>query len=220
MMYPNLKFPRISHRPFFYTNFVSTIDGKVQVIENPTDYWPIGSKTDYQTLIELRAYADVLIHGKNTALSHRTVDSIGTKSFKDLRKKIGKKKDLLYIVMSNRPSSKLYKQLENKHGIIAQIMSSDLVSLSRLLYNQGHKHILVEGGPHVLGSFLKHDLIGEVFLTIAPKIFGNEENGTLTMSEGYLFPPDEIKKFNLISVKKVKDEVYLRYGAVSLSDTA
>jgi len=38
MLYPNLKFPKFSDRPFFYTNFVQTIDGKVGVKEE--GYWP------------------------------------------------------------------------------------------------------------------------------------------------------------------------------------
>lgn len=216
MMYPNLKFPSVSGRPFFYTNFVSTIDGKIQVTTNPTAYWPIGSPTDYKTLIELRAYADVLIHGKNTALSHRTVDSIGKKEFKELRKKIGKENDLLYVVLSNHPEEKLRHQLE--HPEISKILITDLSvsNLSGKLYNEGYKTILVEGGPHVLGSFLKHDLMDEVFLTIAPKIFGNDKNATLTMSEGYLFPPKEVKKFNLLSVKQVENELFIRYRRISL----
>lgn len=216
MMYPNLKFPHISGRPFFYTNFVSTIDGKVQVAGDPKDYWPIGSSTDYKTLIELRAYADVLIHGKNTALSHKTVDSLGKPEFKDLRKKLKKNKDFLYVVLSSHPTSKLHKQLENDRGVTAKIMSSNIVSLSSQLYKEGYKTVLVEGGPHVLSSFLKHNLIDEVFLTIAPKIFGNENNATLTMIEGHLFPPQEVKKFNLVSVKQVENELYVRYRRISL----
>lgn len=214
MMYPNLKFPNFSNRPFFYTNFVSTLDGKVQVTTNPVAYWPIGSPTDYQTLIELRAYADVLIHGKNTALSHRTVDSIEKQDFKDLRKKIGKENDLLYIVLSSHPDKKLRQQLEHPEVSKTLVTGLSVPDLSEKLYNEGYKTILVEGGPHVLSSFLKHNLIDEVFLTIAPKIFGNDKNATLTMSEGYLFPPKKIKKLELLSVKTVESELYLRYKVV------
>ena len=67
MFYRNLKFPKIKNRPFFYTNFVQTVDGKVQVLKNTKDYWPIGSKLDHEALLELRAYSDCLIHGSNLA---------------------------------------------------------------------------------------------------------------------------------------------------------
>lgn len=218
MTYPNLKFLQISNRPFFYTNFVSTIDGKVQVTKNSSAYWPIGSPTDYQTLIELRTHADVLIHGKNTALSHRTVDSLGKKEFIDARRNNGKENELLYVVLSKHPNEQLTQHL--KHSSVSKIMVTDLSipELSHKLHTEGYKNVLVEGGPHVLSEFLKHDVIDDVFLTIAPKIFGNETDATLTMSEGYLFPPEEVKNFKVISVQQIGNDVYLRYRRLSLPD--
>ncbi len=209
MMYPNLKFPRVKHRPFFYTNFVSTIDGKAQVLKNTKDYWPIGSALDYKTLLELRAYADVLIHGKNTALGHATVMSLSKPEFKKAREKL-RKKDILYIVMSNNPNSKLKKHVQHP-AVTTEITGSDVLTLASSLHKRGFQHVIIEGGPTIMGSFFKHDLIDEVFVTIAPKIFGNKPNTTLSMVEGYLFPADKIKTCALISVRKVNDEVYLRY---------
>lgn len=214
MIYPNLKFPTLKNRPYFYTNFVSTIDGKVTVTTpDGSKYWPIGSKLDYQTLIELRAHADVLIHGKNTAMSHKTVDSLGKPEFKQLRKNLGKTKDILYVAMSDHPDKKLKKQLKNQNNVATMIMKRDVLILSEELFENGYKIILVEGGPQTLGSFFKHSLINEIFLTISPKIFGNEKGKTFTMIEGYLFPPEKVKEFTLVSVKKKKNELYLRYKA-------
>ncbi len=204
MFYQNLKFPKIEQssrasrtkkRPFFYTNFVSTIDGKVAV--KKPGYWPIGSKLDYEILLELRAYADCLIHGKN--LYHEfgsiTKSSLNKQDFKDLRKKLGKDPELPFIVGSR-----------------------DLKKLSKDLYEKGYRNILIEGGPTLLGSFLKMNLIDEIFLTIAPKIYGTEKestgggSATKNLVEGQLFPPDQIKHLKLISVKKIKDELFLRYS--------
>ncbi|HWJ26228.1 MAG TPA: dihydrofolate reductase [Flavisolibacter sp.] len=42
--------------------------------------------------------------------------------------------------------------------------------------NKGHKQMLVVGGPHVATSFLKEQLIDELWLTIEPKIFGTGGN--------------------------------------------
>ncbi len=188
MLYPKLKFPKVSGRPFFYTNFVQTVDGKVQV--KTPGYWPIGSKTDYQVLTELRAYADCLIHGKNlhNEFGKITKKSLQKKEFKNLRKKLGKNPNLTYMV-----------------GI------HDLKKLVRQLNSSGYRHVLVEGGPTLLGSFLKENLIDEIFLTIAPKIYGTEPGTTLTLVEGVLFPPKATKKLRLMSVKPIKDELFLRY---------
>lgn len=182
MFYQKLKFPKFKNRPFFYTNFVATLDGKVAV--KKPGYWPIGSKIDHQVLLQLRSHADCLIHGKNLA-----------KEFGEITKKSLKKHhpSLPYLVVASR----------------------DLPDLVSRLHKKGYKRVLVEGGPTLLTSFLKEDLIDEIFLTISPKIFGSEKDTTLTLTEGYLFPPDKIKKFKLISVKKAGDEVFLRYRAVS-----
>lgn len=205
MFYPNLKFPKVLNRPFFYTNFVSTLDGKVQV--KLSGYWPIGSKTDYQVVLELRAHADALIHGGNLAreFGRITLKNLNKTSFKNRRQKLGKNPILPYLILSNNPRS-LGKYLvanviQPKNGIMDAV---------ERLKELGYKNVLVEGGPTLLGSFLKENLIDEIFLTIVPKIFGSA-SVTLTLIEGILFPPDKIKRLNLISVKQIGNELFLRY---------
>ena len=188
MIYPNLQFPKPSGRPFFYTNFVSTLDGKVSVKKD--GYWPIGSTRDYEVMMELRAYADCLIHGKNlfSKFGKVTKESLKKESFKDLRKKLGKNPELPYLTATH-----------------------DLKNLVKELQNKGYKKILVEGGPHLLGSFLKENLIDQVFLTLAPKIIGNEKSSTLTLVEGFLFPSEAIIDLSLLSIIRIEDELFLRY---------
>lgn len=207
MVYPNLKFPKRTGRPFFYTNFVSTVDGKVQVLRDSEDYWPIGSKVDHQVLMELRAYADALVHGKNLGLGFGeiTLKSLNRPSFKKLRKKLEKKTDLPYYIMASHP-----KELSHLRSG-SMVVSDDPKTIAQRLYKAGYENILVEGGPTLLGSFLKENLLDEIFLTIAPKIFGNENTSTLTLVEGYLFPKKSIKKLNLLSVKRFGNELFLRY---------
>lgn len=187
MFYQNLRFPKLKNRPFFYTNFVQTVDGKVAV--DKRGYWPIGSKKDHEVLTELRTYADCLIHGTNLArqFSEVTIKMLNKLSFKKQREKLGKNPNLPYYI-ADRDLKKLVSRLKKK----------------------GYKHILVEGGPTVLGSFLKMGLIDEIFLTIAPKIFGSKPNSTKTLVEGVLLPSNKFK-LKLISVKKIKDELFLRY---------
>lgn len=235
MMYPDLTFPKVKGRPFFYSNFVQTVDGKVQVTKSPETYWPIGSKTDHQTLVELRAFSDVLIHGKKTALWPQTLEGLAKPEFQRLRDRLGKKKPVLYIVISNHPDGSLIKPLVNpKRNTIPLLVTPesavipkeldqvvevlragknevDLNLLAEFLHKNDHQNILVEGGPTLLGSFFVAGLIDEVFVTIAPKIFGNQDGATLTMIEGSLLSPDKVKPLRLLSVKTVKDEIYLRY---------
>lgn len=238
MVYSNITFPSITNRPFFYTNFVSTIDGKVQVkTSQQTAYWPIGSKTDYQTLIQLRSYADVLIYGKNSALSFNHGQNFAKEEFKEQRRKNNRNPNLLYfiicrtltkddllVLMSPHDANTFFvmpenaqvdKEIEEKFKIVR--IGNEAVDIQKLalwLQEQNYKHILVEGGPTLLGEFLEEDLMDEVFLTISPKIFGNETGKTLSLVEGRLFPPDKIKNFELLLVKQVENEVFLRYRKI------
>jgi dihydrofolate reductase len=50
------------------------------------------------------------------------------------------------------------------------------VELNSRFTLRGHQQMLVVGGPHVATSFLKEQLIDELWLTIEPKIFGMGEN--------------------------------------------
>ena len=105
------------------------------------------------------------------------------------------------------------KELTDKVRLIR--LGKDVVDvelLATFLHKEGFKNVLVEAGPTLLSTFLEHDLIDEIFLTLAPKIFGNSNNATYTMAEGYLFPPNNIKQCRLLSVKQVGDEVFLRYN--------
>lgn len=209
MLYPNLKFPKVPKgRPFFYTNFVQTIDGKVAVSE--PDYWPIGSKKDYEVLMELRSYADCLIHGGNLArqFGHITIKSLSKRLFQQTRRVLGKSVHLPYYIVTKHP-----KSIDS--GLVEEttVFADTLTELVEDLQNKGYKNILVEGGPTLLGSFLEKGLIDEIFLTIAPKIYGSRPNSTLTLVEGVLLPVNKFK-LKLISVRKIKDELYLRYRTV------
>ena len=208
MIYEHLEFPKPEGRPFFYSDFVMTVDGKVQVLKDTDDYWPIGSANDQQVLRELRAYADVLVHGRNSAdmAGRRTVNGLRRTEFRQLRQALGKHPDLPYYVVTSRS--------ENLPDIPATFVGPDLRALSQDLHQRGLQNILVEGGPTLLGSFLKENLLDEIFLTITPKIFGSQKDATLTLVEGVLFPPDEVKRLELISLKQIESELFLRYQVV------
>lgn len=212
MLYPNLKFgPHPKNRPFFYTNFVQTVDGKVSVNEEGLPagqgYWPIGSKKDYEVLTELRTYADCLIHGGNLGkqFGKQTIESLNKSLFKKMRRVRGKSARLPYYILTKHPES-----LNLHMRSTASIFTGNLSELSDELQDKGYKHVLVEGGPTLLGSFVQAKLLDEIFLTISPRLFGSKPNSTKTLIEGILLPSNQ-NKLKLISVKKIKDELFLRY---------
>lgn len=228
-VYEALQFPTLPNRPFFYSDYVSTVDG-VAVVKTK-GYWPIGSRLDYEALIYIRAQADILLAGKGDA-SKSMMEMFTSEEFKAHRVQTGKGK-MHYLVISGHPDAQILenwgtstevelylattleaivpKEFEQRAEIMRVGKNRvDILALSNELYKRGFKVVMVDGGPRTIGDFFQADLIDEVFLTIAPKIYGSNEL-TSNMVEGILLPPDEIKNLELISVKQVENELFLRY---------
>ena len=213
MNLPVLEFPTYPDRPFFFANFVQTVDGKVTVVATPKEYWPIGSRDDYRLLTRLRAQADVLVHGSTTARWMRTLDRLAGAEFQEERRALGKTRDILYVAMSDHPDGELQALLADPPaGTEGWLVPGDVRALSGRLFAEGYRHVLVEGGPRLFTSFLQAGLMDEIFLTIAPKLFAGGGSSTLTLAEGELFAPEQVPSLELLSCEAHENEVYLRYA--------
>lgn len=71
--------------------------------------------------------------------------------------------------------------------------------------------ILTEGGPHVLGEFLRAGLLDELFLTLAPQLVGRAAAGRLGLVEGLALPPTDGRWHELVSVRRSAEHLFLRY---------
>jgi riboflavin biosynthesis pyrimidine reductase len=72
--------------------------------------------------------------------------------------------------------------------------------------------ILVEGGPHVLGTFLAEHLLEDLFFTLAPQIAGRDRQVERPgLVAGQLFAPEHPVWGTLISVKRGGSHLFLRY---------
>lgn len=231
VIYPELIFPEIG-RPFFYSNFVTTLDGKAFVDRD--GYWPIGSAADHSAMRELRAHADVLIHGRRTASVFRTVDSLTDRGFREMRAAKGRTADVMYVVVSDHPDETLRRTLRNEAGFRTVLVTASPVAVTAPfrdvadivqtkpggavqaivadLKARGLRAALIEGGPHLLGSFVVAGLLDQIFLTLSPKLFGSLQNVSLTMIEGVLIEPTQVPAFTLLSARTVGDELFLRYA--------
>lgn len=203
-------------KPWVYTNFVQTIDGKTAVTgARGNEYWPLGSTLDYELLTGLRERADVLVHGARTAQFCRTLDRIGSVKFQNRRKRLGITRPLLYCVVSRQPSKALLHLLADPpSGTDVYIASqSSLKKMIEYLSARYAAHrILLEGGPTLMGSFLKENLVNELFLTITPKIIGSRSGHTRTLAEGVLFEPSSLIHASVVSCLSIDNEVFLRYS--------
>jgi len=75
------------------------------------------------------------------------------------------------------------------------------------------KRVLVEGGPHLLGSFYWERLIDEQFLTLAPQIAGREAGDRrLSLVMGKRFAPRRPLWGTLTDVRLGGSQMFLRYS--------
>ena len=135
--------------------FVSTLDGKITKWGEPkVSSWSSHQDQDY--------YKKVLNESRLIVMGSNTFNADTFKPSADHQ----------LIIMTGHPDK--YKSLEITGQI--EFTNESPVELIARFISKGHKQILVVGGPHIATSFLKEQLIDEVWLTIEPKIFGTGGN--------------------------------------------
>ncbi len=82
----------------------------------------------------------------------------------------------------------------------------DLRAALTALHEQGIRHILSEGGPHLLGAMTAADLVDEVCLTISPMLAGP---GAGRIVAG---PPSPVRGLTLAHALWSDDNLLLRYA--------
>jgi len=135
--------------------FVSTLDGKITKWGEPNvSSWSSHQDQDY--------YKKVLNESRLIVMGSNTFNADTFKPSADHQ----------LIIMTGHPDK--YKSLEITGQI--EFTNESPVELMARFISKEHKQILVVGGPHIATSFLKEQLIDEVWLTIEPKIFGTGGN--------------------------------------------
>lgn len=135
--------------------FVSTLDGKVTKWGEPhVSSWSSHQDQDY--------YKNVLNESRLIVMGSNTFNADTFKPSANHQ----------LIIMTRHPGK--YKNLE----VPGQLEFTNELPLKLIarFRNKNHKQMLVVGGPHVATSFLKEQLIDELWLTIEPKIFGTGSN--------------------------------------------
>ena len=159
-------------RPFVTAKSASTLDGFIAAADG-TSRWITGpaARADGH-LIRHRADA-VMIGTRTTLFDDPTLD---------VRDANGKRfeKQPLRVVMGKTeiPENYRVRGLDPQDGRepdpqnFLQIFTHDPVELLRELYDRGVRHLMIEGGPGMVGLFAGEDLIDEMVWYRAPIIMG------------------------------------------------
>ena len=135
--------------------FVATLDGKITKWGDPyARKW--SSKEDQEYFRMIWKDSRLIAMGSSTFDAHRVKPSVNHH----------------FVVMTRDPAK--YKEF----AVPGQLEFSDESpsQLTSRFEEQGYKHMLLVGGPHVATSFLKEQLVDELWLTIEPRIFGKGGN--------------------------------------------
>jgi diaminohydroxyphosphoribosylaminopyrimidine deaminase / 5-amino-6-(5-phosphoribosylamino)uracil reductase len=95
---------------------------------------------------------------------------------------------IVTLAASLRTKAKKAKQIVSRGAEIlaCPASGSNLKFLLNHLAKRGVQHLLVEGGPTVIGSFLKAKLADEVVIYVAPRILGDKGDADISLAANNL----------------------------------
>jgi 2,5-diamino-6-(ribosylamino)-4(3H)-pyrimidinone 5'-phosphate reductase len=220
-------------RPYVVINVVSSVDGRTAIGGKSSR---IGSETDRRVMRTLRSKADAVMIGANTVRAERLSLGLEDTSFGaqplavivtrtgdvPLRRNliVGERQEVLVITTEHAPEN-LEEQLAGQARVlrVSATLSGavDLGDALRILKaERAVGLLLVEGGPSLNHALISSNLADELFLTLAPKLYGGTREETLTVLDGPLLAARNI---NLISAHLAGDELFLRYTLHPLPPT-
>ena len=186
-------------RPYVITNFAITLDGRATIHGRSG---AIGSDTDTQMLVGLRAKADAVMIGAGTLRAERYGRLVPDPDQRARRERGGLPADPLAVVVSGRldlpwdaslftegagqvliftASEAEAPETRTAVEIVRHRDSVDLAAaLTHLRTESGVRALLCEGGPRLHAQLIENGLVDELFITHAPKFAGGEGPGLVT----------------------------------------
>ncbi|MEO9309997.1 MAG: 2,5-diamino-6-(ribosylamino)-4(3H)-pyrimidinone 5'-phosphate reductase [Nitrososphaera sp.] len=211
-------------RPHIILSAAVSLDGK---IATKTGNSEISSKHDKVRVHRLRASSDAILVGKNTVkkddplLTVRYVKGKNpTRIILDSRaeistcSKIIKTSHLIPTIIAvskTAPKKNLSKLARYPIKMItAGKTKVEIKKLLKILYKQGIRTILLEGGGTTNWDFVSKGLVDEVIVTISPCLVGGTAATTLVEGAGFANIADSLK-LKLKKAVRYDSEIVLHY---------
>jgi riboflavin biosynthesis pyrimidine reductase len=225
-----------------YANFVASIDGvaAIEGIRMSSATISGGAAPDRLMMAVLRAAADAIVVGAGTLREHGgpwTAEKAfpsGTELFRRMREDAGKAEapTLVVVTASGRlpadhaalddaiviTTSAGVRTLAD-HGVhpgevvdVGEADDVDSVAAIAQLRDRGHRRILTEGGPTLMGSMERAGVVDDLFLTVAPTVIGGGEGRPPFTDGADLLEPR--RGARLIGVRRAADYLFLRYRLI------
>jgi riboflavin-specific deaminase-like protein len=214
-------------------HFAVTADGKVSTRQyTPTRFT---SAHDKRRLLEIRELADAVLVGRITLETDRMALDLPDERIRQRRIREHKSEYPLRVIVSGSGNISTALPVFQKGNAPILVYSTERMAPSQRtllstyvtvhlsgsdeldvfwllwhLYEHYHVRFLVcEGGPTLVKSLAHADVIDEIYLTIAAKIFGGSAAPGMTGLPGEFLPAS--RWFQLIDIDRGDNECYLRY---------
>ena len=198
---PFIKFAKTS-RPWVILKWAQSIDAKVAYSDTIRQRQWISSEQSRKDVHRLRRQVGAILVGINTVIADdpqlTARPSKGNKATRivldgNLRipldcKLLATAKKVPVLILTNQQALRENPQIAEKitqNG--AQVLAcpeeegrSNLHFLTCELAKRGVAQLLIEGGPTVIASFLKEELVDQIVVYIAPKILGGSGSAAIT----------------------------------------
>jgi riboflavin-specific deaminase-like protein len=232
-IYEDLELPPLGRRdpsrPYVIMNMVSSLDGKTAVGGKASR---IGGETDRRVMRTLRSKADAVMIGAGTLRAEKL--SLGLDEPPQSGDQplavivsntgdiplgsnliIGERQEVL-VITAEGTSETEFERLREQAGVLRlPAASSGGINLEEALKlleaTRGVDLLLVEGGPRLNYSLVSQGLADELFVTLAPKLFGGTRTDTRTILESSGASLPESLGAEPVSIHLSDGELYLRY---------
>jgi riboflavin-specific deaminase-like protein len=219
-------------RPYVLLNMVSTADGRATLGGRSG---PIGNRADRALFHGLRLAVDAVLVGAATVRVERYHRLVRDESGRALRRGWGLSEEPLACIISGSLALPLDLPLLADRAARVAILTSSTASLpesaaevqyvrtaghpgaldlpaalAELHQRLGVRTLLCEGGPHLNAQLLAGGLVDELFLSLAPKLAGEDPAGkALRIVAGAELEP--AVELELLAALESESHLFLRY---------
>jgi riboflavin-specific deaminase-like protein len=209
----------------------TSLDGRIST--RTREHITLGSRHDRHLMDVLRARADAVIVGAGTVRHDGFPVLVRDPDVRRERVARGRTPHPVNVILSNRldlpTSRKIFRRPDTEKLIFTSSQATrarvrrfagiaEVVVLRastvrpaavlRELRARNVRNVLLEGGGELHFSFAREHLVDEIYVTITPRLIGGDAPSLL---DGAGFLKKNHLKLELVSHRRIGDELYLRY---------
>lgn len=184
-------------RPFVTLKWASSLDSRAAA-QDGSSKWISGTESR-QDAHNFRSQVDAIMIGTGTALiddPELTARKSDGSLFENqpLRVVVGERELPAELRVFNEDAQTITLKTHSIHGALSE------------LYEEGIKHVLVEGGPTLASRFIQMDLVDEFVVYLAPKLLGGDK-----LAIGSIDVPsiDKAKELEFVEVKTLGNDIQI-----------